>query len=182
MHIRSSPNGQATLLLEPQPQSANIWNSHIAMTNFPLRLPPKISQNMPLTITADPTRMVRTPTHHHHHGNQRNYTYFNHQTTTRSPHPPNKICKLIESFSQIAIRYLTHILLNKWNLERKNKRWYHWLNWTPTNTLTLTNGPPMKTRTKPPPPRVPMDACWKRWTNIACQCTNVDVPINYYLI
>jgi hypothetical protein len=46
-----------------------------------------------------------------------------HTTTTKHPqdlHNPNsKIHKLMESFSQIGIKYLTHIILNKRKLEKK---------------------------------------------------------------
>ena len=46
-----------------------------------------------------------------------------HTTTTKHPqdlHIPNsKIHKLMESFSQIAIKYLTHIILNIRKLDKK---------------------------------------------------------------
>lgn len=73
--------------------------------------------------------------------------------------PTIKICKLIETSSQVGIIYPTHIMLNKQKLEEPP---YHLIK--------------LEICTKPPPPYVPINIGRKWWTNTSCQCKTIDAP------
>lgn len=114
---------------------------------------------------------------HHHYGRYyRCYTHTIYQTSPKLQIPTSNIHNTMNFFSQITIKYLTHIIFKR----RRRQHHSHYKIKTGLYTkpqpqiyrLTLIISPPMKISTKPLPcPPWPYNHGMGWWTNITCQCT-----------